>query len=106
VRRPLAEESGIVALPPPQVRRRLIDLLSGPHVKCSGDDATLTVEGGWWYRGEYTLLPCAAGTQVTYRVYNVATRARWLVPLVNRLYIGFPAATRQGFAETLRALTR
>lgn len=106
MRRLLAEETGIVALPPPQVRRRLIDLLSGPHVKHSGDGATLAFEGEWWYRGEYTLLPCEQGTQVTYRVYNVATLARWLVPLVNRLYIGFSAATRKSFAETLGSLTR
>ncbi|MCP2335195.1 hypothetical protein [Actinomadura rupiterrae] len=95
-----------MSLPPSQVRHRLIDLLSGPHVKLSGDGATLAFEGAWWYRGEYTLLPCEQGTQVTYHVYNVATRARWLVPLVNRLYIGFAAATRKGFTETLRSLTR
>jgi len=102
--KPLAEETGFVALPPAEVRRRLVALLSGPHATRSGDGNVLAFQGEWWYRGEYTLDPRGQGTQVTYRVYNVATRARWAVPLINRLFIGFSQTTRKGFAEILKVI--
>ena len=43
---------------------------------------TVTVEGRWWFRGVYSLEPHPSGTLVVYRVYDIASTARWLVPLL------------------------
>lgn len=64
----------------------------------------IAYQGGWWYRGEYALSPTDASTRIVHRVHNVATRARWAVPLANRMFIGFPAQVRARFAETLQRL--
>ena len=37
----------------------------------------LTVQGEWWYRGEYTVEPHPRGSLVVYRVYNIAPGAGW-----------------------------
>ncbi|WP_202638773.1 hypothetical protein [Bailinhaonella thermotolerans] len=62
---------------------------------------TVAVQGGWWYRGEYALTAVPGGTRVSHRVRNVASRARWAVPLANRFFAGFEAATRAAFAALL-----
>lgn len=100
----LVEETGFVPLPPAQVRRRLIALVSSPYAEPSGDGDVVVLQGGWWYRGEYALERRGQGTQVTHRVYNIASRGRWAVPLANRFFIGFAAKTREGFAELLRTI--
>lgn len=56
---------------------------------------TIGMQGHWWYRGEYSLTAEPPGTRVTYRVFNVAPRGRWAVPLANRLFIGYPAVMQQ-----------
>ncbi|MEV7012995.1 hypothetical protein [Streptosporangium sp. NPDC051022] len=63
--------------------------------------STLATQGGWWYRGEYTVEPHSDGALVTYRVFNVASWGRWGVPLANRLFIGFARWNREGFAAAL-----
>ncbi|MEU4829888.1 hypothetical protein [Streptosporangium sp. NPDC023615] len=65
---------------------------------------TIAFQGGWWYRGEYTVAPHPRGTLLTHRVRNVATRWRWGVPLANRFFVGFRRDTRRGFAEALRLI--
>lgn len=66
---------------------------------------TIATQGGWWYRGEYTLDPEGPHTRLTHRVYNVAGPAsRWSVPLANRLFIGFGAQTRTAFAQSVADL--
>lgn len=65
------------------------------------DRRTIAFQGGWWYRGEYQLEPDTSGTRIVHRVYNAATRARWGVPLANKLFIGFDDQTRTSFARTL-----
>ncbi|MGH3319356.1 MAG: hypothetical protein ACRDN9_04095 [Streptosporangiaceae bacterium] len=62
---------------------------------------TFALQGGWWYRGEYTLEPGSHGTRLTHRVYNVATRLRFGVPLANRFFVGFEESVRRGFEELL-----
>ncbi|MQA04748.1 MAG: hypothetical protein GEV07_19185 [Streptosporangiales bacterium] len=73
-------------------------------VELSAD--TLAIQGGWWYRGEWTVAVTGDGTQVTYRVYNVASKTRWLVPLANRFFFGFQEQQRQGFRDVLDRLSR
>ncbi|MER7279251.1 hypothetical protein ABT369_32915 [Dactylosporangium sp. NPDC000244] len=46
---------------------------------------------------------------LTYRVFNVATRAAWAVPLANKLFIGYAKGVRETadrLAETLSAELR
>ncbi|MFC5823325.1 hypothetical protein [Nonomuraea insulae] len=62
---------------------------------------TVAYQGGWWYRGEFSLAPDPEGTRVVHRVYNVATWMRWGVPLANRFFIGFDAQVRTSFADVL-----
>ena len=63
----------------------------------------IAFQGGWWYRGEWTLAPHPEGTLVVHRVYNVAERARWGVGLANRFFVGFADTTRRSFNESLAA---
>ncbi|GGN72496.1 hypothetical protein GCM10010112_40880 [Actinoplanes lobatus] len=53
-------------------------------------------QGHWWYRGEISAAPSTDGTTVTYRVYNIAGRTAWAVPLANRLFIGYRRTVREG----------
>ncbi|MBV2364206.1 hypothetical protein ACFPZ0_00370 [Streptomonospora nanhaiensis] len=60
---------------------------------------TIALQGGWWYRGEFAVQPCPSGARIVHRVYDVARRGRWLVPLANRGFVGFRAATQRGLAD-------
>lgn len=59
---------------------------------------TIAAQGGWWYRGEYTVSAAEdGGTILTLRVYNVAKAgSRWAVPLANNFFRGFDTRTREG----------
>ncbi|SEG77494.1 hypothetical protein SAMN05444920_104498 [Nonomuraea solani] len=93
----ITEVSGVITAPVEQVwealRKELPTWEPGDHV--------LAYQGGWWYRGEWSVLPDPDGTRVVHRVYNVAEWLRWMVPLANRFFIGFAAQTRTGFADGL-----
>lgn len=65
------------------------------------DETTIALQGGWWYRGEYTLTPHPEGTLLSHRVLNVAQRMRWGVPLANRFFIGREEGQRDGFTALL-----
>jgi Polyketide cyclase / dehydrase and lipid transport len=41
---------------------------------------TLVVQGHWWYRGVHTITPHPRGSRLEYRVHNVASWGRWMVP--------------------------
>lgn len=74
-------------------------------VEVDRSDRTIATQGGWWYRGEYTLDAEGPDTRLTHRVFNVAGPAtRWGVPLANRLFIGFDDRTREQFADTVRRI--
>jgi hypothetical protein len=66
----------------------------------------IAFQGGWWYRGEWSVEPHPEGALLVHRVFNVAQWMRWSVPLANRFFIGFAANTRQGFAERLGQIGR
>jgi hypothetical protein len=38
----------------------------------------IIVQGGWWYRGEYRVVPDATGSHIEHTILNVAQRARAL----------------------------
>jgi hypothetical protein len=65
---------------------------------------TFATQGGWWYRGEYTVESHPAGTLLTHRVFNVANWGRWGVPLANRFFVGFARNTRDGFGAGLQLI--
>ena len=52
----------------------------------------------WWYRGEISAAPAGTGTTLTYRVYHIAGRSAWAVPLANRLFIGYRKTVDEGAA--------
>ncbi|MGW0810475.1 hypothetical protein [Nonomuraea sp. NPDC002799] len=98
----ITEVTGVVAAPVERVWPALLD--SVPRTELG--EHTFAYQGGWWYRGEWSVAPHPEGTRVVHRVYNVAQRLRWGVPLANRLFIGFEENTRQGFADGLARLGR
>lgn len=67
---------------------------------------TIAFQGGWWYRGEWTVGEHEDGALLTHRVRNVANRLRWGVPLANRFFVGFDARTREHVAATLTRIGR
>ncbi|UBU09421.1 hypothetical protein [Nonomuraea gerenzanensis] len=60
---------------------------------------TVAIQGGWWYRGEWSVEPHPQGALLVHRVFNVAQGMRWAVPLANRMFVGFAGTTRQAFTE-------
>ncbi|SDY13262.1 hypothetical protein SAMN05421504_104612 [Amycolatopsis xylanica] len=105
--KPMVEVSGVVHAPPDEVVDRVYARFAGetgpyrPRVEVDRERRMVALQGGWWYRGEYTVDDHPAGTLVTHRVFNVARRARWSVPLANRLFIGFRAKVVAGFTALL-----
>jgi hypothetical protein len=100
--RVLAALAGIVAPapPPPGTARRH----AHPPPRVEAIDGGVAVQGDWWSRGEWTVAPHPEGALLVHRVYNVARRLRWGVPVANRFFIGFRRATRASFADGLRRL--
>lgn len=76
-----------------------------PTVEVEGARTTYAIQGGWWYRGEYTIEPDdQGGTRFTHQVFNVAQWMRWAVPLANKGFVGFRETTRQGIKAQLDRL--
>jgi hypothetical protein len=104
---PLAEVSATVHSAPDAVASLLIGQLRpqarGHHGDVEVDHTRhhIIVQGGWWYRGEYTVYPDPAGSRIIYRVYNVARPARWAVPLVDRFFIGFRHRAQKEFTALI-----
>jgi beta-glucanase (GH16 family) len=51
------------------------------------DTRTLVLQGGWWYRGEYRVLPHEEGARVEHELVNVAQTAHWAGPITGRSVI-------------------
>jgi hypothetical protein len=66
---------------------------------------TLSVQGGWWYRGETSVRPHPRGALVTYKILDVAPQGRWATWLVSRRPLReAPAVFAAGLAATGRRL--
>lgn len=108
--KPLVEVSGVVPAPAAEVFARLAASLEAqpynPGFEVDPERRMVAQQGGWWYRGEYLVEDDQGGARVTHRVYNVATRGRWAVPLANRLFVGFPAKVQEAFDRMLGDLRR
>jgi hypothetical protein len=94
----LVEVSGVIEAPPDRVRDAMAEDLIPPF---EITDNLIVYQGGWWYRGEWSMTSHPKGTLVVHRVYNVAETMRWAVSLANRLFYGYSDTTRKGFAEGL-----
>jgi hypothetical protein len=108
MRKPMVEVSATVPAAPDSVFAQVIEVVKGAgggRFEVDRERRTVAVQGGWWYRGEYQVDPAGDGSRLTHRVRNVATRGRWAVPLANRFFIGFRAATERGFAALVAHLS-
>ena len=68
----------------------------------AADPATRRIvqQGGWWYRGEYRVLPEGTGSRVEYEIVNVAQTAHVLGPITGRDVLrASPAAFAQLLGE-------
>lgn len=111
----LFEASAPVRAPLDQVQRLIddewvLDAMLGPdparraYVDIDHRDGAVGLQGHWWYRGEITAADAGGRTEVTYRVYNVAQRGAWAVPLANRLFIGYRNTVRETADSLARAI--
>jgi hypothetical protein len=64
---------------------------------------TITLTGHWWYQGIHTVHPHSKGSQVTYKVNNVARVARTLAFLQRPFY---KKQMRQDFEQTLTQICK
>jgi hypothetical protein len=64
----------------------------------------LAVQGGWWYRGELSVVESPEGVRLVHRVTNVAAYGRWAVPLANRLFLGYRAKLQSGVNRLARQI--
>ena len=74
------------------------------YVDVDHRDGVVGFQGHWWYRGEISASASGDGAVVTYRVFNIAARAAWAVPLANRLFIGYRRKVRDSAAALARAI--
>jgi hypothetical protein len=99
-RRLVTEVAGVVAAPVEQVWREVLGDRPEHVMTTEVGDHTVAYQGGWWYRGEWSVTAHPEGTRVDHRVYCVAG-PYWAVALANNLFIGFAERTRRSFAEGL-----
>ena len=112
----LFEASAPVRAPLAAVQRLIddewvLDAMLGPgperrrYVDVDHRDGAVGLQGHWWYRGEIRAAAGAGGrTEVTYRVYNIAGRSAWAVPLANKLFIGYRRTVRERADGLARAI--
>jgi hypothetical protein len=74
------------------------------YVDVDHRDGVVGFQGHWWYRGEISASAPSGRTVVTYRVFNIAPRGAWAVPLANRLFIGYDRKVRNTAADLARAI--
>ncbi|WP_206185123.1 hypothetical protein [Thermoactinospora rubra] len=105
MRKLITEVAGVIGAPPEKVMRELRATIPA-HGTVEVGDRSLSIQGGWWYRGEWHASPHPEGTLLVHRVYNVAQWMRWGVPLANKFFIGFRETTRDGFAQGIAEIGR
>ncbi|MBE1589081.1 hypothetical protein ACFPOI_34785 [Nonomuraea angiospora] len=98
-RRLITEVAGVIEAPVERVWPEIVRAI--PRTELG--EHRLAYQGGWWYRGEWSVTADPEGTRLVHRVYDVAGN-HWAVALANRLFIGFRERTRRSFAEGLADL--
>jgi hypothetical protein len=61
-------------------------------------------QGHWWYRGEISAETVEGRTMLRYRVWNIAERGAWAVPLANKFFVGYQAKVQQSTQELAHAV--
>jgi len=65
----------------------------------------IVMQGGWWYRGEYRVVPDETGSNVEHVIVNVAGRSRGLSRLVSRRTLASAPADFEALIAWLRRET-
>ncbi|MEJ3655246.1 hypothetical protein WEH80_19955 [Actinomycetes bacterium KLBMP 9759] len=80
---------------------------TGPGVGPSAwqGDGRVGMQGGWWYRGEYTAERLGGEVRLVHRVFTIAKQGWWAPALANRLFIGYRAALQRGTDDLARKAT-
>jgi hypothetical protein len=70
---------------------------AGGHFLADPGWRLVVVQGDWWYRGEYRVLPeDGGGSRIEYEIINVAQKAHWAGALTGRgVMNAAPAAFRR-----------
>lgn len=107
---PLRSFADTVSAPPDRVFDALVprvrpDNPEGGSFSTDPVRRLLVSQSGWWYRGEWRVLPDPAGSRVEYEIVNVAPTAHWVGPLTGRgMLKQSPATFRSLIAELEREL--
>jgi hypothetical protein len=85
----LRSYAGEIHADPAEVYAAIKWRLTPPDPDVSGftaddDQGLLIVQGGWWYRGEYRVLPSPGGSRIEHELVNVAQAAHWAGPIAGR----------------------
>ncbi|MFC4113469.1 hypothetical protein [Nonomuraea zeae] len=102
-RKLLVEVAGVVCAPVEQVWTAVLGDAPDHPMRTERGDHTVAYQGGWWYRGEWSVTPHAEGSTLLHRVYCVAG-PYWAVALANKGFAGFGRRTRRSFAEGLAGI--
>ena len=70
-------------LPPAEA----LDALAALLPDASRYPGLLVVQGGWWYRAEYRVVPDGARSRIEHTLLNVASPAHWAGPITGRAAI-------------------
>lgn len=62
----------------------------------------VVMQGGWWYRGEYRVVPDEAGSNVEHAIVDVAQRARGLSKITARRVLAAAPAEFDALVKALR----
>lgn len=68
------------------------DMGGGMKYEIDPARATILTEGMWWFRGICRIEPDPKGTRIVQEGYDIATKAKFLVPFIKR---GFPKEQRK-----------
>jgi hypothetical protein len=101
---PLLALAGVIhAAPGPtfQSLARHVDPGSESNFASDGARWVAIVQGDWWYRGEYRVLPHDDGSRIEYEIINVAPTWHWAGAVTGR---GALKAAPQDFRELLTAV--
>jgi hypothetical protein len=63
----------------------------------------IIAQGGWWYRGEYRIVPDERGSNIEHYIVNVAQAAHWLGPITGRKVLKQAPTAFERLLRQLRA---
>ncbi|MCU1442505.1 MAG: hypothetical protein JWQ59_655 [Cryobacterium sp.] len=76
---------------------------TGGHFLADPGRRLVVVQGDWWYRGEYRVLPEDGGSRIEHEIYNVAQVAHWAGALTGRSVVRRAAAAFQRVLSDIAA---